>query len=122
MSLISSSSLGVSSALGFFGAAADFFGVGGSGPSPAVPSASGFSNIFAFGDSLSDAGNDFIVSLNRLPVSPPYVGGHFTNGAVWVQDLAAMMGLPAVQASFSGGTDFAFGGAEARDHPAHHST
>jgi phospholipase/lecithinase/hemolysin len=121
MSLINSSTLGVSSALGFFGAAADFFGVGGSGPSPAIPSASGFSNIFAFGDSLSDAGNDFIISLNRLPVSPPYVSGHFTNGPVWVQDLASTMGLPAVQASLSGGTDFAFGGAETGDDPLHSS-
>lgn len=121
MSLIDSSTLGVSSTLGFFGAAANFFGVGGSGTSPAVPSASGFSNIFAFGDSLSDAGNDFIISLNRLPVSPPYVSGHFTNGPVWVQDLAATMGLPAVQASLSGGTDFAFGGAETGDDPLHQS-
>lgn len=122
MSLIDSSSLGVSSALGFFGAAANFLGFDGSGTSPAVSSASGFSNIFAFGDSLSDAGNDFIISLNRLPVSPPYVSGHFTNGSVWVQDLAATMGLPTVQASLSGGTDFAYGGAETGDDPLHHST
>lgn len=120
MSLVNSATLAVSSTLGFLGDAVSFFV--GRGPGPAVPTASGFSNIFAFGDSLSDAGNDFIISLNRVPVSPPYVSGHFTNGAVWVQDLAATMGLPAVQASLSGGTDFAFGGAETGNDPLHQAS
>jgi phospholipase/lecithinase/hemolysin len=120
MSLINSASLAVSSSLGFIGDAVGFFE--GTGPGPAVPTASGFSNIFAFGDSLSDAGNDYIISLNLVPVSPPYVSGHFTNGPVWVQDLAATMGLPAVQASLSGGTDFAFGDAETGNDPLHQAT
>lgn len=122
MSSIDSSSLGVSTALGFFGVAANFLGLGSSSSAaPAVASPSGFSNIYAFGDSLSDAGNDFILSLNRLPVSPPYNDGHFTNGAVWVQDLAAVLGLPPVSASLSGGTDFAYGGAETGTDPLHTS-
>lgn len=88
------------------------------GNTPVNPNAP-FGNIYAFGDSLSDAGNDFILSFNRLPVSPPYVSGHFTNGPVWVQDLAASMSLPSVSASLSGGTDFAYGGAETGDEPLH---
>jgi phospholipase/lecithinase/hemolysin len=88
------------------------------GNTPVNPNAP-FGNIYAFGDSLSDAGNDYIISLNRLPVSPPYVSGHFTNGNVWVQDLAASIGLPAVHASLSGGTDFAYGGAETGNEPLH---
>lgn len=66
--------------------------------------------IYAFGDSLSDAGNDFIADGGTEPASP-YSGGRFTNGNVWVQDLASMLGLPAVTPSLSGGTDYAFGGA-----------
>jgi phospholipase/lecithinase/hemolysin len=68
------------------------------------------SAIYAFGDSLSDAGNDFIVDGGTEP-APPYSGGRFTNGNVWVQDLASMLGLPAVTPSLAGGTDYAFGGA-----------
>ena len=66
--------------------------------------------IYAFGDSLSDAGNVFIADGGTEPASP-YSGGRFTNGNVWVQDLASMLGLPAVTPSLSGGTDYAFGGA-----------
>ena len=41
----------------------------------------------------------------------PYVDGEFSNGPVWVQDLAARLGLPALTPSLAGGTDYAFGGA-----------
>jgi len=72
-----------------------------------------FNAIYVFGDSLSDAGNAFIASSGALPAAP-YSGGRFSNGPVWVQDLAAGLGLPAVTPSAAGpiGTDFAFGGAE----------
>ena len=77
----------------------------------APPARAGTINaIYAFGDSLSDAGNAFIASGGTEPASP-YSGGRFTNGNVWVQDLASMLGLPAVTPSLSGGTDYAFGGA-----------
>ena len=72
----------------------------------------GFSGIYAFGDSLSDAGNVSIGTLGRLPVAGIYSGGRFTNGNVWVQDLARNLGLPAVKPSLAGGTDYAIGGAE----------
>ena len=72
----------------------------------------GFSAVYAFGDSLSDAGNISLGSLGQIPVSPIYSDGRFTNGNVWVQDLAQDLGLPPVKPSLPGGTDYAYGGAE----------
>lgn len=86
-------------------------------PTPAPPSAP-FSTIYAFGDSLTDAGNVAKATAGLLPVSPPY--NHvFSNGPVWVQDLAQDLGLSAIQPSLSGGTDFAYGGAETGQTPNH---
>ena len=73
--------------------------------------AGSFNAIYAFGDSLSDAGNAFIASGGTIPGSP-YSNGRFTNGPVWVQDLATSLNLPALTPSLAGGTDFAVGGAE----------
>lgn len=69
------------------------------------------SGIYVFGDSLSDAGNVAAATFGYLPASP-YSAGRFSNGNVWVQDLAHNLGLPAVTPSLRGGNDFAFGGAE----------
>ncbi len=67
--------------------------------------------MYVFGDSLSDVGNAYILSGGTTPASPPYSNGRFTNGNVWVQDLATQYNLPAVQASLNGGNDYAVGGA-----------
>ncbi len=79
-----------------------------------------YSNLFIFGDSLSDAGNNAIIfgaSVTPVPISGntfiptfPYASGHYTNGAVWAQSFAAAIGLSA-NPSLLGGTDYAFGGA-----------
>jgi outer membrane lipase/esterase len=74
--------------------------------------ASAYTTLFAFGDSLSDAGNAFIGSGGAEP-APPYVGGHFSNGPTWVEDLSLKLGLGALAPSLAGGTDFAVGGATA---------
>jgi phospholipase/lecithinase/hemolysin len=66
--------------------------------------------IYAFGDSLSDAGNVYALSGGTIPGSA-YSSGRFTNGNVWVQDLGADLGL-AVTASIDGGTDYAYGSAQ----------
>jgi phospholipase/lecithinase/hemolysin len=73
-----------------------------------------YSAIYSFGDSLSDVGNVYIATGGVEPASP-YVGGQFSNGPVWVQDLASFMGLPALTPSSSvgGGNDFAYGFATA---------
>jgi len=75
----------------------------------ARPAASTPTAIFAFGDSLSDVGND--LKAFGFPVSPPYYKGRFSNGPNWVEDLAAGYGLGPMVPSLSGGTDYAFGGA-----------
>jgi len=85
----------------------------------ATATAATYSKIFAFGDSLSDAGNDYILTKQAEPIAPIYSDGRFTNGAVWVQDLATSLDLPAVTPSLAGGTDFAYGGAYAGGEPLH---
>jgi phospholipase/lecithinase/hemolysin len=81
---------------------------------PALANASlPYTTLFAFGDSLSDNGNLFLESQKTIPL-PPYVDGHFSNGATWVEDLSKMMGLGTLT-PFLGpdnGHDFAFGGAQ----------
>jgi len=65
--------------------------------------------IYAFGDSLSDVGNVF--ALTGIPPAP-YVNGQFSNGPVWVQDLASGLGLAPLTPSVLGGTDYAYGSGE----------
>jgi phospholipase/lecithinase/hemolysin len=67
--------------------------------------------IEAFGDSLSDAGNAFIATGGTIP-GPPYSAGRFSNGNVWVQDLALDLGLGPLTPSLAGGTDYAVGSAQ----------
>jgi phospholipase/lecithinase/hemolysin len=62
------------------------------------------SEIYVFGDSLSDTGNLFAIA--EYPPSPPYFEGRFSNGLVWVEYLAARLGLDYHQQ-----TNFAWGGA-----------
>jgi outer membrane lipase/esterase len=86
----------------------------------AATHASAYSALYIFGDSLSDSGNNAIVlapNTTPVPISGndfiptfPYASGHYTNGPVWAQDFAAVLGLSA-SPSLLGGTNFAFGGA-----------
>jgi phospholipase/lecithinase/hemolysin len=81
-------------------------------------SAHGYSNIFAFGDSLSDGGNAFALTsgANALPPlhwppSPP-AAERFSNGPTAVEQLALRFGLPAILPAVTpGGTNYAVGGA-----------
>jgi phospholipase/lecithinase/hemolysin len=79
-------------------------------------SAAPFSTIYAFGDSLSDAGNAYIATDGKSSPAPPYAlvngFGVSSNGPVWVQNLAGELGLGALLPSLGGGTDFAVGGAQ----------
>ncbi len=75
-----------------------------------------YSAVYAFGDSLSDAGNLFTFSSqpgSPLPPQPvsPYSAGRFSNGPTWVQDLTVSLGLGVLGPSLLGGNDFAYGGA-----------
>lgn len=74
-------------------------------------------SIYAFGDSLSDVGNIYAAGILGLIPGPPipaapYVNGQFSNGNVWVQDLASDLGLAPLMPSLLGGTDYAYGTGE----------
>jgi phospholipase/lecithinase/hemolysin len=81
-----------------------------------------YSALYAFGDSLSDAGDLSILTTptgTTRPVSPPYYsqkygpvsGSVFSNGPTWVQDVSTALGLGTLAPSLAGGTDYAYGGA-----------
>ncbi len=61
-----------------------------------------FGNIVAFGDSLSDNGNLYAATSGEIPDSR-YSEGRYSNGPVWVEHLAAIMGADL--------DDLAYGGA-----------
>ena len=67
-----------------------------------------YSALYVFGDSLSDAGNVYDISGGRVPPFP-YVGGHFSNGPTWAEDLSGKLGLGTLKPSTQGGTDYAYG-------------
>lgn len=74
-------------------------------------SAASFSNAYFFGDSLSDTGNALVLTGGATPVAP-YLPGRFSDGKVWVEYLAEGIGhADAATASFSGGNNYAIGGA-----------
>ncbi len=49
---------------------------------------------------------------NLASLAAPYVNGQFSNGNVWVQDLAGDLGLGPMTPGLLGSTDYAVGGAE----------
>jgi phospholipase/lecithinase/hemolysin len=71
-----------------------------------------YNDVVVFGDSLSDVGNAYGASFGLVPASPPYYQGHFSNGPIWVEEMASKQGLPAVVRSRNGGNDYAYGGVE----------
>ena len=82
-------------------------------------SASLYSSLVVFGDSLSDSGNNALLGLydpnqivtgNAYVPSKTYASGTYSNGPVWATDAAAKIGVP-LQPSLIGGPNFAFGGA-----------
>ena len=84
-----------------------------------------YTKIVVFGDSLSDTGNDAVLSVMQfgIPIPGPaadYTLGRFTDGPdtlppsadnrVWVEQLAdALPSHPAILASLEQGTNYAFG-------------
>lgn len=86
----------------------------------AAPAAA-FSELYVFGDSLSDTGHTSS-NLTAFPDGtcadadvfprPPYATGACTNGSPWVETLAQQLGLAAEPAT-TGGTSYAVGGATA---------
>jgi phospholipase/lecithinase/hemolysin len=78
---------------------------------PFSTSAFAYSQIVAFGDSLSDNGNMFALTEGTVyeTPSPPYYEGRFSNGPVWVDYLAQDLGIDLV--------NMAYGGARTDGHP-----
>ena len=80
-----------------------------------------YTALYAFGDSLSDVGNDLILTNPaygapvQLPAPTIYTDGvltgRFTNGANYLDGLASHLGLGALVPSLAGGTIYAYGGA-----------
>lgn len=72
---------------------------------PANAWAGPITDLFIFGDSLSDTGNVSALAsflsggAVKYPPVPPYFPGRFSNGPVWVEDLAKMLGLPSASAA-----------------------
>jgi phospholipase/lecithinase/hemolysin len=68
-----------------------------------IASAGAYSNVFVYGDSLSDTGNIYFITGHTTPPSPPYYNGRFSNGPLAVEYLS--------NALHSQLTSFAWGGA-----------
>jgi len=71
--------------------------------------ATSYDAIYVFGDSYCDVGNVFIASGGTIPAEP-YFDGRFSNGPIWIENVAGYMGLP-MKPYLAGGSNFAFGGA-----------
>ena len=77
-----------------------------------------FTNLYVFGDSLSDTGNVYRMTRQPGPLGdalpdfprPPYYEGRFSNGYNYVDRLSQRLGID-VTPSLDGGTDYAVGGA-----------
>src|SRR4051812_23961227 len=101
---------------------------------PGLASAqSRYSGLVVFGTSLSDSGNafaltgeqstapDFALDPLLVPSAPYAAGGHhFSNGATWIEQFARSVGLaasvrPAFAATDSAASNYAVGGARARE-------
>lgn len=65
-------------------------------------------DIVVFGDSLSDNGNIYEFMGRKLPESPPYYDGRFSNGLLWVEHLTKSYFPKNPEAHLH---DYAFGGA-----------
>lgn len=68
---------------------------------PLRASAKEFSKVVVFGDSLSDNGQLFALSGGAFPPFP-YFQGRFSNGPVWIENLAARLGVPLEDHAFGG--------------------
>ena len=66
---------------------------------------SSIDQLYVFGDSLVDTGNLFSATGGTFPPPFLYFAGRFSNGPLWVEDLALDLGL-----SPNPATNFAFGG------------
>ena len=72
----------------------------------AATSAQAYTQIVAFGDSLSDNGNlfDLMAQYNAATPASPYFDGRFSNGPVAVEVMAQQLGLALDDRAYGGAT------------------
>lgn len=91
-----------------------FLGIAGGMAIAAAVQAAPITGLYAFGDSLSDVGNDYLISGGAAPAAAYYSDsstvGRFANGPNYVDYLAGVLGLGATP-SVAGGNIYAYGGA-----------
>ncbi len=86
---------------------------------PALPaSAAPFTDLYVFGDSLTDTGNAHLgaITLGLSSPAPPelgYFNGRLSNGPVWVDYLSQRLGAGLLEPQLLGGTNYSVGGARA---------
>lgn len=84
----------------------------------ASASAAPFTNIFVFGDSLTDTGNAQLGAAelgepDPAPAELGYFNGRLSNGPVWVDYLSQSLGFGLLEPRLGGGTNYSVGGARA---------
>src|SRR4051812_32049883 len=72
--------------------------------------------IVAFGDSLSDTGNDIIFTAGIIPPPAFYFKGRFSNGPVWLDQLGAELGS-SVNPALNGGRKYSYCSARVPNSP-----
>lgn len=71
-----------------------------------------YSNVYIFGDSLSDTGNVYSASNGVEPPASLYYQGRLSNGPVWVETLASRLGFASASTAWrQGGNNYAWAGA-----------
>lgn len=85
-----------------------------------APAAQAYTDLYVFGDSLSDSGNNAarglfnpfqVVTSNNYIAEAAYAPAKtYSNGPVWATSFAAMLGVSALPSEL-GGTNYAYGGA-----------
>jgi phospholipase/lecithinase/hemolysin len=66
--------------------------------------AASFTDIYVFGDSLSDTGNLSAATGGVIPPSPPYSPGRASNDLLWIEYLAEDLGATTTNYAFGGAT------------------
>ncbi|KAG5456147.1 MAG: hypothetical protein BJ554DRAFT_4194 [Olpidium bornovanus] len=73
-------------------------------PAPPTPPVASPRSLVVLGDSLSDDGNTFRLTNGTWPPSPPYARGVFSDGPVWAQVTADLLGVRLDSAAYGGAT------------------
>ena len=79
-------------------------------PTTATLADGSYTQIVSFGDSLTDAGNEYALTHGGNPLTPPDYGGRHSNGKVWVEQFSDLLGMTPATPNSIGGTNYAYSG------------